>query len=49
MDILAAKKREVVASLLSEIGSPAKVDVYLCKDNDPKANILPESEHGHFF
>ena len=43
---LAAKKQEVVAKLLTQLGSYT-VKVYLCKDGE---NVeVPEAEHGHFF
>jgi len=47
MEKLAAKKRENVAALMTELGGNVTVKVYLCVDGQPK--LLPESDHGHFF
>ena len=49
MEKLAAEKREVVDELLNKLGKNYKVNVYLCKDDDPKGNEIPQDEHGHFY
>jgi hypothetical protein len=49
MEKLAQSRRDVVDELLNKLGNNYTVNVYLCKDEDPKANEIPKDEHGHFY